>query len=120
MQPDRQTTARLRALLEQIDGLTADGTIRWERQLGSAHRYARWNGNLLILGPDAASSGPGSTRYLFVTPFDSPDCIEINSSQPELGPLLSRLAESVESATAGEPPTDPFALTDDLLSRLSG
>ncbi len=120
MQSDQQTVARLRALLGQIDGLTREGAIHWERQLGSAHRYARWNGNLLILGPDAASSGPDATRYLFITPFDSPDCIEINSSQPELGPLLSQLAASVERATADEPPVDPFALTDDLLSRLSG
>jgi hypothetical protein len=120
LEADPQKIARLRALLEQIARLTADGSIRWERQKGSAHRYARWNGNLLILGPDAASSGADGTRYLFITPFDSPDCIEINSSHAELGPLLLRLADSVERATAEQQPVDPFALTDDLLSRLAG
>jgi hypothetical protein len=55
--------------------------LHWERQQGSAHRYARWNNNLLILGP-ADVDDKRVPRYLFITPFDSPDCIEANSEDP--------------------------------------
>ena len=48
------TTERLRSLVAQITYLTTKGEIHWERQLDSAHRYARWNNNLLILGPDVS------------------------------------------------------------------
>lgn len=116
-QTDQQKRERLRALLEQIIGLTDAGTIRWERQLDSAHRYARWNGNLLILGPADAPSAD-APRYLFITPFDSPDCIEISSTQAVLGALVLKLSEQVERATDGEPQTDPFAINESLLSRL--
>ncbi len=112
-------TERLRSLLVQITYLTTQGQIQWERQLHSAHRYARWKNNLLILGPSVAPDDQSTPRYLFITPFDSPDCIEINSDQPDLGPAVLTLAGAVESATAGSPPTDPFGITDDLISRLT-
>jgi hypothetical protein len=118
MTPDA-STERLRALLNQIISGTTQGAIQWERQTHSAHRYARWNNNLLILGPDAASDDKTTPRYLFITPFDSPDCIEINSNQAELGPALLTLVSAVEVATAEKPPTDPFQITNDLLVRLS-
>lgn len=119
MARDSATTERLRALVEQIRGRTVDGTIHWERQMNSAHRYARWNGNLLILGPDAPLDDEATPRYLFITPFDSPDCIEIGSNDAELGQGVFALVHEVEKATAGEPPTDPFAVTGELLSRLN-
>lgn len=119
MSPDSSTTEKLRALLAQITTLTTTGQLHWERQLHSAHRYARWNNNLLILGPNVAPDDHQTPRYLFITPFDSPDCIEINSDDAELGAAVLALAHAVEAATASEPPTDPFAITDELISRLT-
>ncbi len=116
---DADTTDRLRNLISKIESLTESGALHWERQVGSAHRYARWNNNLLILGPAAPMSDQHVPRYLFVTPFDSPDCIEINSDDPELGGAVIKLAQEVEAASKDEPPTDPFALTGDLLARLT-
>ncbi|HVS20597.1 MAG TPA: hypothetical protein VHD88_02050 [Pyrinomonadaceae bacterium] len=115
---DSATTERLRHLISKIESLTDGGGLSWERQIGSAHRYARWNNNLLILGPAAPMSDQPVPRYLFVTPFDSPDCIEINSDDDELGPAVMKLVESVETASKNEPPTDPFSVTGDLLNRL--
>jgi hypothetical protein len=114
-----ETTERLRALVAQITLLTTKNNIHWERQVNSAHRYARWNNNLLILGPDAP---PEQTipRYLFITPFDSPDCIEISSDDPELGVAVLALAAAVEAQTRNSPPVDPFAVTQELLHRLTG
>jgi hypothetical protein len=120
MAHDSARTERLRALLAQITSLTAAGELRWERQLGSAHRYSRWNNNLLILGPATPLDDQPIPRYLFITPFDSPDCIEVNSDDAELGHAVLALVSAVEAATDGEPPTDPFAVTDELLSRLTG
>ncbi len=116
---DSATTDRLRNLISKIESLTDGGELHWERQIGSAHRYARWNNNLLILGPAAPMSDQHVPRYLFVTPFDSPDCIEINSDNDELGPALMRLVQAVESASKDERPTDPFSITGDLLNRLA-
>lgn len=118
MARDAATLQRLKALLAQIDGLTDSGELRWERQVGSAHRYARWKNNLLILGPATPLSDKHVPRYLLITPFDSPDCIEINSNDEELGAELMNLVQSVERASAAEPPVDPFAITDELLDRL--
>jgi hypothetical protein len=115
---DSATTNRLRNLIAKLQSLTASGELRWEKQAGSAHRYARWNDNLLILGPSAPLSDTSIPRYLFVTPFDSADCIEINSDDAELGSALTGLVREVESASQNEPPTDPFAITDQLLERL--
>ena len=117
---DSATTDRLRNLIAKIESLSASGELRWEKQIGSAHRYARWNNNLLILGPAAPLSDKRVPRYLLVTPFDSPDCIEINSNDNELGPALMKLVQDVEAASKDEPPTDPFAITGDLLTRLTG
>jgi hypothetical protein len=114
------TTERLRSLLAQITYLTTQGDIRWERQLNSAHRYARWKNNLLIIGPNAAPDDSKTPRYLFITPFDSPDCIEVNSAHAELGPAVLALARAVEAGTSDQAPTDPFAITDELISRLTG
>lgn len=119
MSPDSSTTERLRVLLAQITLLTTTGELHWERQLNSAHRYARWNNNLLILGPNVAPDDLKTPRYLFITPFDSPDCIEVNSENAELGAAVLALTHAVEAATASEPPTDPFAVSDELISRLT-
>lgn len=116
---DAATTDRLRNLISRIESQTESGELHWEKQVGSAHRYARLNNNLLILGPASPLSDHSVPRYLFVTPFDSPDCIEINSNDEELGAAVTKLVQTVETASDNEPPTDPFALTGDLLARLS-
>lgn len=119
MSPDSATIERLRGLLAELTLLTTEGKLKWEKQLRSAHRYARWNNNLLILGPDDAATADSSIpRYLFITPFDSPDCIEVNSNDEELGPAVLALTRAVEAATSNQQPTDPFAVTSDLLNRL--
>lgn len=118
MDRDSATTNRLRNLIEKLQSLTASGELHWEKQAGSAHRYARWNNNLVILGPSTAVSDTTVPRYLFVTPFDSSDCIEINSDDPDLGSALIGLVGKVEIASKNEPPIDPFAITDQLLERL--
>jgi hypothetical protein len=112
------TTERLRNLVAKIEAATASGELHWERQAGSAHRYARLNNNLLILGPATPLSQKNVPRYLFITPFDSPDCIEINSDDTELGSDVMKLVKEVEAASQREPATDPFAITDQLLERL--
>jgi hypothetical protein len=119
MARDAATIERLRSLLSQINSLTEEGELHWEREVGSAHRYARWNNNLLILGPAAALRDKKTPRYLFITPFDSPACIEINSADKDVGPALLDLVNRVETSSRSEPPTDPFAITDDILSRLT-
>jgi hypothetical protein len=116
---DVNVTDRLRKLVAKVAALTREGGLHWERQAGSAHRYARWNNNLLILGPDNPLSDTSVPRYLFVTPFDSPSCIEINSSDEQLGQDVLDLAAAVQSSTEDEPPTDPFAVTDEFLSALT-
>jgi hypothetical protein len=118
MARDAATVKRLQTLLAQITALTVAGDLHWERQVNSAHRYARWNNNLLILGPDAPSDEADIPRYLFITPFDSPACIEVNSADEQLGSDLLKLVHVVDVASQNEPPTDPFALTDEILSRL--
>jgi hypothetical protein len=118
MSRDSATTDRLRNLIAKLQSLTNSGELHWEKQDGSAHRYARWNNNLVILGPATPLSDTSVPRYLFVTPFDSPDCIEINSNDSEIGSAVVDLAREVESASKDEPPTDPFAITDQLLERL--
>ena len=115
---DAATTVRLRNLISRIESQTKSGGLHWERQVGSAHRYARWNNHLAILGPAAPLSDRSAPRYLFITPFDSPDCIEINSDDAELGADVIRLAREVETVSRNEPATDPFAITDQLLERL--
>jgi hypothetical protein len=113
------TNERLAKLLDELTSLTRSGELHWERQLGSAHRYARWKNNLLILGPAEPLSETKTPRYLFVTPFDSPSCIEISSGDPSLGPTLLELVTLVEQMSKHEPPTDPFGLTEEELSRLT-
>jgi hypothetical protein len=119
MARDANTTQRLKALLTQVIGLTQTGELHWERQLGSAHRYARWKNNLLIVGPAAPLSESNVPRYLFITPFDSPSCIEVNSDDEELGKNLMELVALVEQESGGEPPTDPFSIDEDVLNRLT-
>lgn len=120
MSPNPATTERLRTLLAQITALTTTDELHWERQVNSAHRYARWNNNLLILGPDISLDDDRKTpRYLVITPFDSPDYIEVNSKDEELGPAVMALVRAVEALTRGESPTDPFAINEELLDRLS-
>jgi hypothetical protein len=119
MARDPAATNRLSNLLAQLISLTKSGELHWERQVGSAHRYARWKNNLLILGPADPLSDTPLPRYLFITPFDSPACVEINSSDEDLGSSVMELVAAVEQMSKGEPPTDPFALTDEVLGRLS-
>jgi hypothetical protein len=120
MDRDQVTNERLSKLLSQLSALTQKGELHWERQLGSAHRYARWNNNLLILGPAEPLSNTKTPRYLFITPFDSPACIEISSNDNVLGDALLSLVTIVEQLSASEPPTDPFGISDAELSRLIG
>src|SRR5262252_8256201 len=108
------TTERLRNFIARIDSLTKSGELHWERQAGSAHRYARLNDNLLILGPATPLSDTQVPRYLFITPFASPDCVEINSDDAELGSAVMQLVMLVEEQSKHEPATDPFAVTDQL------
>lgn len=118
MSRDSASTDRLRNLITRIESLTESGKLHWEKQVDSAHRYARLNNNLLILGPDQLLNN-SSPRYLFITPFDSPDCIEINTNDAELGGVVRKLAEAVEVASANEPPTDPFSIAPEILERLT-
>lgn len=111
------TTDRLRQLIAKLASLTG-GRLHWEKQAGSAHRYARWNNHLVILGPSSPLSDTSVPRYLFITPFDSPDCIEINSDDSELGSAVMDLVHKVEAASRNEPSVDPFAVTEQLLERL--
>jgi hypothetical protein len=119
MARDQGTNERLTKLLAQLISLSQSGKLHWERQLGSAHRYARWNNNLLILGPAEPVSETNLPRYLFMTPFDSPSCIEINSADADLGSALMNLVAIVEEISKDEPPTDPFDISAEELSRLT-
>ena len=116
---DAAVVDRMRKLVTKVASLTSAGELHWERQVGSAHRYARWNNNLLILGPDNPFNDTNVSRYLFITPFDSPSCIEINSDDEHLGREVIDLVAAVEAATRGEAPTDPFAVTDAFLRTLA-
>lgn len=118
MDRDAATTERLRQLITKIESLTESGDLHWERQAGSAHRYARWNNNLLILGPAVPISNTNVPRYLFITPFNSPDCIEINSDDSTLGAVVMELVIDVEKVSKAEPATDPFAITEQMLEHL--
>ena len=117
MTRDAATTDRLRRFIDQLSTLTEKNELHWERQLGSAHRYARLDNHLLILGP-AAPMSSNVPRYLFITPFDSPECIEINSDDKELGAAVLRLVQEVEVITQNQPTTDPFAVNVEFLNSL--
>jgi hypothetical protein len=114
---DANATERIRLFIATIIEQTEKGELRWEKQFGSAHRYARWNNNLLILGP-ADPETDKVPRYLFITPFDSPACLEINSEDEDLGKDVLKLVRLVEEVSKGEPAVDPFAITDEMLNRL--
>jgi hypothetical protein len=118
MTSDSETTDRLRRFIDHLSSLTGKGELHWERQLGSAHRYARLDNHLLILGPATPVAGRNIPRYLFITPFDSPECIEINSDDVKLGPAVLKLAQEVEVITQHQPATDPFAINVEILNRL--
>lgn len=118
MNRDPQTTARLQNVIAKLASLTESGELSWEKQAGSAHRYARWNNNLIILGPATPLAETNVPRYLFITPFDSPDCMEINSDDAELGSDVMKLAVKAEEASKDKPATDPFAITQHLLEQL--
>jgi len=118
MPRDSVTTDRLRRLIDQINSSTENRELQWERQSGSAHRYARLNNHLLILGPATSLSESNVPRYLFITPFDSPQCIEINSDDIDLGGAVLKLVQEVEKITQNQPTTDPFAINVEFLNRL--
>ncbi|PWT93805.1 MAG: hypothetical protein C5B55_03850 [Blastocatellia bacterium] len=111
-------TERLRSLIVTLQQLSKSGELHWERQLGSAHRYARWKNNLIILGPAEAPGESNVPRYLFVTPFDSPACVEVNSDDEELGSSVLELVQIVERKSKNTPATDPFGLSEEVLKRL--
>ena len=117
MERDQATTERLQRLIGQLSTLTRSGELHWERQQGSAHRYARWNNNLLILGP-ADADDKHAPRYLFITPFDSPDCVEVNSADSALGSEVRALFDEVDAATRNQPAVDPFSINSAILDRL--
>ena len=118
MTRDSSTTARLGKFIDHITSLTEKRELQWERQLGSAHRYARLDNNLLILGPATPISETSVPRYLFITPFDSPDCIEVNSDDSDLGAAVMNLIKEVEVVSQNTPATDPFAINTEFLNRL--
>jgi len=118
MTRDSGTTDRLQRFIDHVTSLTEKHELDWERQTGSAHRYARLDNNLLILGPATPVSESDGPRYLFITPFDSPDCIEINSNDDDLGPAVMKLVKEVEATVESVPATDPFAINYDFLNRL--
>jgi len=118
MSRNPELTEQFRTLLAQLTTLTVSGSLHWERQVNSSHRYAKWNNNLLILGPAVPLEDHKTPRYLFITPFSSPNCIEITSDDNELRASLLALIYAVEAATANEEPRDPFSLNQDALSSL--
>jgi len=115
---DELTRDRLHRLISKVKELTDAGELHWEKQFGSAHRYALWGNNLLILGPAVALHDSTAPRYMFVTAFDSPRCIEVNSKDKQLGQAVLELISLVESVTEDQRPTDPFALTKEFLAGL--
>ena len=116
---DSALTEKLRTVLAQITALTASGTLHWTKQIHSAHRYAEWNDILLILGPDVSHEDHKTPRYLHITPLFKPQWTEVSSLDLELRDALLALIYAVEAATIHQPPTDPFALTDELLKLLN-
>ena len=112
---DDQVLAERRGLLAQLTSLTVNGALRWERQAGSAHRYARWNNNLLILGPNSSIDDHTVPRYLFITPFSSPTGTEITSEDSDLRASLLALVYAVEASTSDQAHRDPFALSEHAL-----
>ena len=118
MTRDSETTDRLRRFIDQLSSLTKKHELQWERQSGSAHRYARLDNHLLILGPATPMAESNVPRYLFITPFDSPQCIEINSDDTDLGGAVLKLVQEVEAITQNQTPTDPFAIHVEFLNRL--
>jgi hypothetical protein len=118
MTRDRGTIDRLRRFVDYVSSITENRELHWERQLGSAHRYARLDNHLLILGPATPVTESNIPRYLFITTFDSPECIEINSDDLDLGSAVMKLAREVEVVTQNQPATDPFAINDEFLNRL--
>ena len=117
MKRDAAITERLRGVIARLESRTRNGNLCWERQAGSAHRYTQIKNHLVILGP-AAPLDSDVPRYLFITPFDSPDHFEVNSNDDDLGPAVLSLARAVEEACKGRPAVDPFAVTENLLERL--
>src|SRR3984893_544867 len=116
MARDEATTDRLTKLISKLISLTKAGGLHWERQVHSAHRYARWNNNLLILGPTDSLDDHKIPRYLFLTPLNSPAGTEITTEDPELRAALLALVYAVEAATATQEPRDPFGITQEALS----
>lgn len=74
----------------------------------------------MILGPDSPLTDLKTPRYLFLTPFDSPDCVEISSDDDELGDYVLALTKAVETLTRDKSAVDPFSINADILERLEG
>ncbi|HXM36028.1 MAG TPA: hypothetical protein VN920_12625 [Pyrinomonadaceae bacterium] len=110
-----QVLTERRELLAQLTSLTATGSLHWERQVHSAHRYAKWRNTLLILGPTDSLDDHKIPRYLFLTPLNSPAGTEITSENTDLRASLLALVYAVEAATSDQEPRDPFALSEQAL-----
>ena len=61
---DQATPKHLAELVAKLITLTKSCQIHWERQIGSAHRYASWKNNLFILGPAESLDAPVSLHIL--------------------------------------------------------
>ncbi len=114
MNDDSRLIEQQRQLLIQLTALTAKGSLHWEKQKGSSHRFANWDEVLLILGPGEPLPNNKTFHYLHITPLFSSKWLEINSNAPKLHDLLLQLRAAVEEATKDQSATDPFALTSDL------
>ena len=114
MNNDLQLIEQQHQLLLRLTALTKAGSLRWEKQKGSFHRFADWDGVLLILGPGELFPNHKAYRYLHITPLFSLKWLEINSGDPKLHDSLLQLISAVEAATKDQQPTDPFALTNDM------
>ena len=83
MNDDLRLIEQQHQLLLRLTALTAAGSLRWEKQKGSLHRFADWDGILLILGPGELFPNK-AYRYLHITPLFSLKWLEINSGDPKL------------------------------------
>ena len=106
MKRDAAITERLRGVIARLESQTRNGNLCWERQAGSAHRYTQIKNHLVILGP-AAPLDSDVPRYLFITPFDSPDHFEVKLTGLVLfGPAKNTMATI---ASPSCPSSKPFS-----------
>ncbi len=66
MKHDLRLVVQQDLLLKRLIALTAAGSLRWEKQKGSLHRFADWDGVLLILGSGEPRPNDKTFHYLHV------------------------------------------------------